>query len=167
MTRLLVPLPLTRESFDPYGDVIDAAVGDPIEINQGTTERFHDLADVDVDAEGGRPLINIFRGAPTALPFDVRMLERHPLGSQAFVPMARARFLVVVAPPGDEPGPDELQAFVAKPGQGVNYARGTWHHPLLALDQPTDFVVIDRGGPGGNVDEVYFDQPLLIETAEI
>ena len=167
MSRILTPEPLTRDAFAPFGDVIDAAVGDPIEINQGTTERYHDLATVDVSAEGGRPLINIFRGAPTALPFEVKMLERHPLGSQAFVPMARARFLVVVAASGDAPSPDGVRAFVAEPGQGVNYARGTWHHPLLALDQPTDFVVVDRGGPGDNVEEVHFSQSLVIEAANL
>ncbi len=166
MTRLILkPAPLTREAFAPFGDVIDA-LGDPVDINQGTTERFHDLAHVDVDEAGGRPLINIFRGAATALPFEVCMLERHPLGSQAFLPMARARFLVVVAPPGDGVAPAAVQAFAAAPGQGVNYAKGTWHHPLLALDHMTDFVVVDRGGPGENVDEVHFDTPLLIETLE-
>lgn len=154
--------PLTQNIFAPFGDVIEVT-GEAIEINQGTTERYHDLARVDVSAEDGRPLINIFRGAATPLPFEVRMLERHPLGSQAFLPMERVRFLVVVAPPGDTVGPDQVRAFLAEPGQGVNYARGTWHHPLLALGQTTDFVVVDRGGPGDNVDEVHFDTPLVIE----
>jgi ureidoglycolate lyase len=154
--------PLTQDIFAPFGDVIEVA-GEAIQINQGTTERYHDLARVDVSAEGGRPLINIFRGAATPLPFEVRMLERHPLGSQAFLPMERVRFLVVVAPPGDTVASEQVQAFLAEPGQGVNYARGTWHHPLLALGQTTDFVVVDRGGPGDNVDEVHFDTPLVIE----
>lgn len=159
---ILRPAPLTQDAFAPFGEVI-GVTGEAIEINQGTTERYHDLARVDVSAEGGHPLINIFRGAATPLPFEVRMLERHPLGSQAFLPMEQVRFLVVVAPPGDTVAPDQVQAFIAEPGQGVNYARGTWHHPLLALGQTTDFVVVDRGGPGDNVDEVHFDTPLVIE----
>lgn len=159
---ILRPAPLTQDAFAPFGEVIEVT-GEAIEINQGTTERYHDLARVDVSAEGGHPLINIFRGAATPLPFEVRMLERHPLGSQAFLPMEQVRFLVVVAPPGDTVAPDQVQAFLAEPGQGVNYARGTWHHPLLALGQTTDFVVVDRGGPGDNVDEVHFDTPLVIE----
>ncbi len=159
---ILRPAPLTQDAFAPFGEVIEVT-GEAIEINQGTTERYHDLARVDVSAEGGHPLINIFRGAATPLPFEVRMLERHPLGSQAFLPMEQVRFLVVVAPPGDTVAPDQVQAFIAEPGQGVNYARGTWHHPLLALGQTTDFVVVDRGGPGDNVDEVHFDTPLVIE----
>ena len=164
--KTLTPAPLTQAAFAPFGEVIEVA-GDAIEINQGTTERYHDLASVDVSDDGGRPLINIFRGVATALPFEVRMLERHPLGSQAFVPMARAAFLVVVAAPGDAVSPDQVRAFLAAPGQGVNYAKGTWHHPLLALGQTTDFVVVDRGGPGHNVEEVHFDEALVIESADI
>jgi ureidoglycolate lyase len=164
VTRLAAA-PLTKEAFAPFGEVIEVA-GEAIEINQGTTERYHDLAKVDVSADGGRTLINIFRGAAIPLPIEIKMLERHPLGSQAFLPMERTRFLVVVAPPGDDVSPGAIRAFVAAPGQGVNYAKGTWHHPLLALDQPTDFVVVDRGGPGENVDEIHFDSTLVIEAVD-
>ena len=97
--RTLVATPLTRAAFAPFGDVIAAdAAAHHYPINEGTTERFHDLAKVDVSAAGGRPLISIFRARPRTLPFPLRMLERHPLGSQAFVPLTRLPYLVVVAP---------------------------------------------------------------------
>ncbi|MFX8813062.1 ureidoglycolate lyase, partial [Acinetobacter baumannii] len=86
-------------------------------------------------------------------PIRLRVMERHPLGSQAFVPMCGDPFLVVVAPPGPAPAPADLRAFVTNGRQGVNYARGTWHHPLLALDRISDFLVVDRGGDGRNLDE--------------
>lgn len=149
---------LTAEGFAPFGEVIEKRPDRSLMINAGMAERFHDLAEVDVAESGGRPLVNIFQGQPWALPLTVRMLERHPLSSQAFVPLGRQPFLVVVAPPGDRPKPRQVRAFLAEDGQGVNYRRGVWHHPLVALDEVTDFLVVDRGGAGENCDEVIFPE---------
>ena len=154
----LKPLPLTRESFAPFGDVIETQGAESYPINEGTTERFHDLATVDVAEAEGRPLINIFRGQPRVFPYQVTMMERHPMGSQAFVPLDRRPYLVVVAATSAKPGTADLYAFVASGDQGVNYHRGIWHHPLLSLDQVCDFLVIDRGGAGDNLEEVWLDQ---------
>jgi len=144
--------PLTREAFAPFGDVIELEGARRIPINLGTTMRYHDLARIDVAEQGGRPLINVFRGEPRTLPFEVRMLERHPLGSQAFVPLTGEPYLIVVAP-GGELVPASMRAFVSRGWQGVNYAKGVWHHPLIALDRVSDFIVVDRGGDGHNCDE--------------
>lgn len=144
--------PLTREAFAPFGDVIELAGAKQIPINLGTTIRYHDLAKVDVSDEGGRTLVNLFRGQPRELPFEVKMLERHPLGSQAFVPLYDKPYLVVVAPAGDL-DVTQIRAFVSRGWQGVNYAKGVWHHPLIALDEVSDFIVVDRGGDGLNLNE--------------
>ena len=144
--------PLTRDAFAPFGDVIELEGARQIPINLGTTMRYHDLAHIDVAEGGGRPLVNVFRGEPRALPFEVQMLERHPLGSQAFVPLTDKPYLIVVAPKG-ELVPASMRAFVSRGWQGVNYAKGVWHHPLIALDRVSDFIVIDRGGDGHNCDE--------------
>jgi ureidoglycolate lyase len=152
----LKPAPLTREAFAPFGDVIATSGAEHFPINEGTTERFHDLAAVDIAEAGGRTLINIFRGQPRDLPLAIRMMERHPLASQAFIPTGPHKWLAVVAPAGAPPKPSDLRAFVAGAGQGVNYHRGVWHHPLIALEAVSDFVVVDRGGGGGNCDEYYF-----------
>jgi ureidoglycolate lyase len=154
--RLLPVERLTRAGFAAFGDVIEIAGSRHYTINDGHAERHHDLARVDVGESGGRPLINIFRARPWPLPLMVAMVERHPLSSQAFIPLAPAPFLLVVAAAGDAPGPDALRAFVTDGTQGVNYARGTWHHPVLALDHVTDFLVVDRGGPGENCDLISF-----------
>lgn len=150
------PLPLrvealTREAFAAFGDVIEpASAAQTYAINTGTTTRFHDLARIDTDRDGGRPVLSLFRAQPRELPFAITQLERHPLGSQAFVPLSQRPYLVVVAEdPAGTP-----RAFLASNGQGVNYRAGTWHHPLLALDEVSDFLVIDRAGPGNNCDEV-------------
>ncbi|MBB5209211.1 ureidoglycolate lyase [Chiayiivirga flava] len=156
--------PLTRTAFAPFGDVIaadDEAHHYPI--NEGTTERYHDLARVDVQADGGRALISIFRAQPRVLPFEVRMLERHPLGSQAFVPLSAKPYLVVVAPAGAL-DPASVRAFSVADGRGVNLARGVWHHPLLAL-QACDFLVVDRGGAGNNLDECVLPVARVVEWA--
>lgn len=144
--------PLTRAAFAPFGDVIELEGAKQIPINLGTTIRYHDLAKVDVTDEDGCTLVNLFRGQPRTLPFEVTMLERHPLGSQAFVPLNDKPYLVVVAPAG-ELDPQAIRAFVTSGWQGVNYAKGVWHHPLIALGEVSDFVVVDRGGDGLNLNE--------------
>ena len=164
-TRAIRPRPLTKAAFARFGDVVETDGAEIRLINEGTTERFHDLASVDVASEGGRPLINLFRGQPFTLPVTLKMMERHPLGSQAFLPLSRRPFLVVVAPDADGV-PGEPVAFLTAPGQGVNYARNVWHHPLVALGETADFVVVDRGGPGDNLQEHVFDAPWTVLPAE-
>jgi ureidoglycolate lyase len=152
---------LTEESFKPFGNVIEA-LGEYQSINQATTKRFHDLATIDVVDNAGRPLFNIFRTMPRPRPIAVKLLERHPLSSQAFFPLDNKPYLVLVAPAGDDVDINTIRTFIANGRQGVNYHRGTWHHPLLALDTETDFVVVDRGGEGGNCDEFYFPEDIKI-----
>ena len=156
MATALPVEPLTKEAFAPFGDVIETTGAEQLYINEGTTVRFHDLAALDLGQEGGRPLVSVFRATPRPIPIAVRMMERHPLGSQAFYPLAPEDWLVVVCAGGDRPDQSTLRCFRASGRQGVNYRAGTWHHPLLVL-QPQDFLVIDRGGPGDNLDEVWFD----------
>lgn len=158
--------PLTAEAFSPFGDVIEAT--DRIRhftINAGNTERYHDLARID-PGEGGRAIVSIFRGQPCALPLLVGMMERHPLGSQAFMPLSGRPYLVVVAAAGDPPFVESLRVFLAQASQGVNYAPGVWHHPLLALQASSDFLVIDRQGPGSNCDVIKLTRPGLIMLPE-
>lgn len=143
---------LTRKAFAPFGQVIELEGARQFDINGGTTRRFHDLAEIDTLAEGGRPIVNLFRAQPRGLPLTLRLMERHPLGSQAFIPLAAQRYIVVVAP-DDNGRPGPLQAFISKGWQGVNYHRNVWHHPLLALDMVSDFLVVDRGGEGHNLEE--------------
>jgi len=162
--RLLEIEPLTREAFAPFGDVIELDGARHFPINAGTTERYHDLAQIDVGDADGRALVNVFRAQPFRLPIEIRMMERHPLGSQAFIPIGDAPYLVVVAPRGALDA-GALRAFVTRGWQGVNYAKGVWHHPLLALEGCSDFIVIDRGGPGDNCEEVQLSEPWHIAQA--
>jgi ureidoglycolate lyase len=160
--KLIVPKVLTRENFAPFGDVIE--VNDKAKnfsINEGFTQRYHDLADVDVTQEKGRTLINIFRSTPLEQPVSIKMMERHPLSSQAFIPMGPQPFLVVVAPKG-EMDITNIEVFLASSHQGVNYHKGTWHHYCLALHQVSDFIVVDRGGAGDNCDVINLDGSLVI-----
>jgi ureidoglycolate lyase len=158
--------PLSAEAFAPFGNVIEAGQKQPVMINEGTTERYHGLAKIDVSDNGGQPLLNIFRGTPRPQPIEIRMMEKHPLGSQAFMPLFGQDFYVVVAKPSDELNLDDLRCFLAKAGQGVNYAKGVWHHPLLVLDNVNDFLVIDRGGEGNNLIEVFFEKSDFVYVPE-
>ncbi|MBL8770696.1 MAG: ureidoglycolate lyase [Phenylobacterium sp.] len=149
--RSLAPEPLTADAFAPFGDVIEATdAAEAMPINYGWTTRFNALADVAVG--DGRAIISIFRSKPLTPPV-LKVFERHPLGSQAFMPLSGRPFLVAVAPPGDF-DPARVRLFRAAATQGVNYARGTWHHFLLALEAESDFLVVDREGPGDNLDEL-------------
>ena len=152
---------LIRDAFAPFGDLISFTGAHHYPINDGTTERFHDLATIDVSDQGGKPLVNLFRGQPRSFPFEIRILERHPLGSQAFIPLSRRPYLVIVAAPGpfDE---RTMRLFLAEKGEGVNYAKGVWHHALFVLDEESDFIVIDRGGPGNNCEEISLPEAILL-----
>ena len=162
--RRLVARPLTAEAFAPFGQVIDADPARAIPINYGHTTRFNDLARIDVSAQGGRPAVSLFRSTPPPAPITIRLMERHPLGSQAFMPLDGRRYLVVVAPPGALE-PSAIVAFLASGRQGVNYAPGVWHHFLLALEAPSDFLVVDRAGGGDNCDEISLtsEEQLVVE----
>ena len=148
---------LSADAFAEFGAVIDAAAARKVfAINQGSTQRYHALALVDVS--DGAAAISLARAQPFALPFTVAMLERHPLGTQAFIPLHGTRWVVVVArSPSDPP-----RAFYAEHGQGVQYHRGTWHHPLIALDDGGDFLIVDRVGAGDNCEEVRLAQEWVI-----
>lgn len=150
---------LTASAFAPFGQVIETAGAEVRVINEGTTRRFHDLCAVDALAEGGRPVMSVFRAASRAAPILVRMMERHPLASQAFFPLSEHDWLVVVCEDkAGAPDLNTLRCFRASGWQGVNYARGVWHHPLLVLAPSQDFLVVDRDGPGENLEERWFEE---------
>ncbi|MHA7968365.1 ureidoglycolate lyase [Rhizobium sp. CAU 1783] len=161
MSDLLTVKPLTALAFAPFGEVIEADPSTMRLINGGTTERFHALFSPDVVGEGARVIVNIFRGQPRAFPYEIGMMERHPLGSQSFSPLSGRPFLVAVSE--DEGGrPARPQVFLARPDQGVNYRRNVWHHPLMAIGEVSDFLVVDRDGPGNNLEEHFFVSPYRI-----
>ncbi|WP_428928114.1 ureidoglycolate lyase [Marinibacterium sp. SX1] len=154
--------PLSQAAFAPFGDVLDTAGSPDKVINQGLCGRYHDRATLDFG--DGRAGISVFDAEPRALPLVLDMVERHPEGSQAFVPMSRKPFLVIVAP--DEDGrPGRPRAFRTAPGQGVNYHRGTWHGVLTPLFGPGLFAVVDRIGAGDNLQEHWFDTPYRVVEA--
>jgi len=159
----VVTEPLTREAFAPFGDVL-AATGAPDKIiNRGMCGRFHDRASLDF-GPGGRAGISIFKAVPRALPYLCDLLERHPEGSQAFVPMTADPFLVIVAP--DVNGrPGAPRAFVTDGTQAINFHRGTWHGVLTPLAEPGLFAVIDRVGDTANLEEVVLAHPFTVVAA--
>jgi ureidoglycolate lyase len=158
MSGVLKAERLSQAAFAPFGSIIEADPTSAFEINDGFTTRFHALAEVESDAE---VILSIFRGRPRAL--TVAMLERHPLGSQAFMPLGSRPWLAVVS---TEPTPEACRVFVVDGGQGLQYGRGVWHHPLLVLDEAQDFLVVDRKGPGENLEEVFFTKPMSLSLTQ-
>jgi ureidoglycolate lyase len=166
MTEILKVRPLTREAFAPFGDVLEATGAHHYPINNGTTMRYHDLAKVEATGPGARVMISIARGDAFFLPLEIRMVERHPLGSQAFFPLHGRPWLVVVAQ--DAGGtPKDPVAFLVRPDanglRGVNYHCNVWHHPLVTLEEQGDFLVVDRGGEGNNLEEHFYERRFAIE----
>jgi ureidoglycolate lyase len=153
--------PLTREAFAPFGDVIETEGASSFPINAGKCTRYHDLAKIETTGEKARPMISLLRGEPYPLPLELSMVERHPLGSQAFIPLSDHPFLVVVAQQTAD-GPGDPIAFRTAPGQGVNIGRNVWHGILTPLDGVSDFAVVDRGGEGVNLEEHFFEEAFLI-----
>ena len=154
---------LTAAAFAPFGDVIDVTRDcERRLINEGRTVRHHALAAIDCTGPDARAGISLFRAQAVAAGIELRGLERHPHGTQAFINVSRHRFAIVVAPPGDL---DEgaIRGFLASADQSISYHRGTWHHYLLALDAPSDFVVVDRIDACDNCDERVLREPLVLE----
>ena len=158
MTEIVIR-PIDAAALAPFGDVLDCA-GDPDRIiNQGLCGRYHDRARLDF--ADGRAGVSLFKAEPRALPLTLEMVERHPEGSQCFIPMSMDPFLVIVAP--DENGaPGTPFAFETAPGQAVNFHRGTWHGVLTPLHAPGLFAVVDRIGAGANLEEHWFQEPFAV-----
>ena len=159
---VLHPQPLTKAGFAPFGDVIEIDGKSPLAINQGFALRFDDLAYVDVSAEGGSAKTSIFVANPRPHPIAIDLMERHPLGNQAFYPLQDRPWLVLVCE--DPRDPASYQAFSATGRQGVNYHRNVWHFPLLVFDLQSRFLVVDRKGPGNNLEEFMLPNPLFLSA---
>ena len=164
----LKPVPLNSENFAPFGNVIELEQAEQQSINRGLTIRFHDLFAIDAGGQGGRAIVSVFRTRPLPLPHRVRVMERHPLGSQAFLPVGfpnSAPFLVLVAAPKEQITADDLVLFMTNGRQGVNFHKNTWHHFQIVLGRQADFVVVDRGGGGNNLQEIEIRQPVVIPAS--
>lgn len=161
MNNQIVIEPLTQEAFSPFGDVIDASGEPSFMINNGLAGRYHDRARLDFE-QAGRAGISVIEGQPYSLPCTLPLVERHPFGSQAFIPMSDSPFLVIVT--GDDDGiPTTPRAFLTKHRQGINIRRNVWHGILTPLKDTTHFAVIDWIGEGVNLEEYVFDKPWLVE----
>ncbi len=159
--RVLTPVPLTRERFAPFGDVIETAELNAAPMNDVRFERFDDLCAIDVG--DGRVSVSIATArSATALPFLIDRVERHPLGSQAFIPLSPCRMIVVVAEPSESVEAGDLAAFETNGKQGINYRPGTWHMPLIAFEAGQRFLIIDRAGDAPNCDEHALDEPVML-----
>jgi len=162
--RRIRPVPLTAERFAPYGDVIEASRAATTGMNEARFERFDDLCHL--DAGGGRLAVSVVCArVPSALPYRVDFVERHPLGTQAFVPLSPCRMIVMVAPAGESVEADELVAFESNGRQGINYHRGVWHMPLIAFDAEQRFLLLDRAAGEPNCDIHTLDEPVLLVDA--
>jgi ureidoglycolate lyase len=147
--------PLTKAAFAPYGEVVEREGADLVTINQGFATRVNDLAQIDVASGGASVNVSLFVAKARPLPIDVKLMERHPLGSQLFFPLQDRPWLVLVC--SDPLVTATYRAFEASGRQGVNYARNVWHHPLLVLTDEERFLVVDRKGEGNNLEEVWLD----------
>lgn len=160
MSRTIRAEPLRAEAFAPFGEVLEADGAPDFMINAGLCGRHHDLARPEVGG-GGAVALSVGHSEAIALPLTLKMMERHPDGSQAFVPMAGTRFVVIVAE--DENGiPGRPRAFLTNGAQGIQYKRNCWHGVLAPLSGPADFLIVDRVGPGKNLEEHFLAEPYEI-----
>ena len=150
MEKIINPKPINKSNFSEFGDVITTKDIKPIEINNGYAKRFDSIANLDTKEQNGEATISIFSALKRNFPMKIDMMEKHPLGSQAFIPMKETTFLVLVAPKGDSPVIEKIQSFIVPPGIGINYKPGTWHFPLISTEN-MNFLVVDRKGSGENL----------------
>ena len=150
MEKIIKPIKITKVNFAPYGDLISSDGVEPIDINSGYAKRFNNLANIDISKNKGEAMVSIFSALKRTFPMKIDMMEKHPLGSQAFMPMKEITFLSFVAPPGETPEINKIQSFIIPPKIGINYKPGVWHFPLISTEN-TNFLVIDRKGNGENL----------------
>ena len=148
--KIIKPVSITKDNFSQFGDVISTKDIKPIEINNGYAKRYDGIANLNTSKDNGETTISIFSALKRNFPMKIDMMEKHPLGSQAFIPLKETTFLAFVAPNGDKPDLNKIEAFIIPPGIGVNYKPGTWHFPLISTED-MNFLVVDRKGPGDNL----------------
>ena len=151
MTEIIIkPVPITKENFNPFGEIISTKDIKPIKINNGYANRYDGIANLNTSKDNGETTISIFSALKRTFPMKIDMMEKHPLGSQAFIPMKETTFLAFVAPKGEKPDLNKIEAFIIPSGIGINYKAGTWHFPLISTED-MNFLVVDRKGPGENL----------------
>ena len=150
METIINPKPINKSNFSEFGDVITTKDIKPIEINNGYAKSFDGIANLDTKEQNGEATISIFSALKRNFPMKIDMMEKHPLGSQAFIPMKETTFLVFVAPKEEKLDLNKIEAFIIPPGIGVNYNPGTWHFPLISTED-MNFLVVDRKGSGNNL----------------
>ena len=148
--KIIKPIPITKENFAKYGDMISTKDIKPLEINNGYAKRYDGIANLNTSSDNGETTISIFSALKRNFPMKIDMMEKHPLGSQAFIPMKETTFLVFVAPKEEKLDLNKIEAFIIPPGIGVNYKPGTWHFPLISTED-MNFLVVDRKGSGDNL----------------
>ena len=161
MEKIIKPIKITRSNFAIFGDLISSDNINPMDINAGYAKRFDNLATINTSKEGGETVVSIFSALKRTFPMKINMMEKHPLGSQAFIPMKETTFLCFVAPPGKFPEIDKIQSFIIPPKTGINYKPDIWHFPLISTED-TSFLVIDRKGNGENLVIHKFEKEKII-----
>ena len=161
MEKIIKPVKITRKNFSNYGDLISSENVKAMDINAGYAKRFDDLANVETLKGGGKTIVSIFSALKRTFPMKIDMMEKHPLGSQAFIPMKETTFLAFVAPQGESPEINKIQSFIIPPKTGINYKPGIWHFPLITTEN-TNFLVIDRKGSGENLVIHKFEKDKII-----
>ena len=148
--KIFKPVKISKENFATYGDLISTNNVKPIDINNGYAKRFDNLANINTLKDQGQTIVSIFSALKRTFPMKIDMMEKHPLGSQAFIPMKETTFIVFVAPQNNKPEIEKIESFIIPPGIGINYKPGTWHFPLISTEN-MNFLVVDRQGPGNNL----------------
>ena len=150
MKIIIKPKKITRRNFQKFGELISVKKIKPININNGYAKRFDNLCRINTSSKKGKTIMSIFSSKKRKFPMNIKMMEKHPLGSQAFVPMNEATFLVFVAPKGKRPNTKKIESFIVPKQTGINYKPGIWHFPLISTKN-MNFLVIDRKGIGNNL----------------
>ena len=161
MEKIIKPIKINRSNFAAFGDLISTKDINPIDINAGYAKRFDNLIDLDTLKDGGKTIVSIFSALKRNFPMKIDMMEKHPLGSQSFIPMKETTFLAFVAPSGEFPEIDKIESFIIPPNTGINYKAGIWHFPLISTEN-TNFLVIDRKGSGENLVIHKFEKDKVI-----
>ena len=161
METIVKPIKVSKTNFATFGDLISSEDVKPMDINAGYAKRFDNLANINTSRDDGKTIVSVFSALKRTFPMKIDMMEKHPLSSQAFIPMKETTFLSFVAPPGESPEISKIQSFIIPPKTGINYKPDIWHFPLISTED-TNFLVIDRKGSGENLIIHKFEKEKII-----
>lgn len=149
-SHTLTPIPLTRESIVPFGDVISSEGIEPIERRPDEEAPYGGTIDgYRAGLVESKEPIELIMPRFRVREFRVLFMERHPEFAQAYIPVTNQPYIWVLARPDAElvngcPALHELQAFINAGDSAIRMHPGTWHEAPMPFRDGLRFINLSQ-----------------------